>query len=259
MVERMRVPRQRRSGARCRAAADQGASSVCRRGSRRRWRWPASQAAARRPGPEHVDRTDRPFVTLDPGRVDRPRPGLRPRAIRRRHRAALRHRRRRVLRRRRRRTGQRGVAARRDGVHARRAGPAVPGSAVGGRRKPAARRASPGRRVHVSASTPTASRARRRRTGRRAQPGEARLRDGAPGRPAARARRPRRAHATRGGATQRAAGRVPRSGARCVSTAGGRCASSRGARARTSTPACRWRPTSPSPAPCWRRAPASTG
>ena len=59
----------------------------------------------RRPvGPSTIDRTDRPFVTLDPATLDRPRPGVRDRAgSRRRHRAALRHRRRRVVRRARRR------------------------------------------------------------------------------------------------------------------------------------------------------------
>ena len=76
---------------------------------------------------------------------------------RRRHRAALRHRRRRVLRRPRAPAGQRGVAARRHGLPARRAGPAVPA-----RRCRRARRAccptAPARpSCSPCASTPTAT------------------------------------------------------------------------------------------------------
>ena len=108
----------------------------------------AVEAAARRPGPEHVDRTDRPFVTLDPaGSTDLDQAFALERAgddI--------------VLHyaiadvgffvRSRRPSRPRGVAARRHRVHARRAGPAVPGGTVGGRGEPAARRAAPGGRVH---------------------------------------------------------------------------------------------------------------
>ena len=120
---------------------------------------PPMQAAARRPGAEHVDRTDVAVRHARPGRVDRPRPGVRHRDGRRRRRAALRHRRRRLLRRpRRRRSTQeawkRGVTR----VPARRAGAAVPAGAVGGRGQPAARRSTPGGRVHGAR--------RRRRRGR---------------------------------------------------------------------------------------------
>ena len=136
----------------------------------------AAEAAAARPGPAHVDRTDRPFVTLDPaGSTDLDQafaieragddivlhyaiadvgffvdPGDAAR--------------------------RRGVAARRHGLPARRAGPAVPAGAVGGRRQPAARRAAPGRRVHRARRPRRRRRARRRRAGARPQPGQARLR-----------------------------------------------------------------------------------
>ena len=79
---------------------------------------------------------------------------------------------------------------------------------------------------------------RRRRAGARAQPGQARLRHGArrttcpPGSTSS----PRRIERGRG-SPRRAAGRVPRAGARAASTAAGCCGSSRGWRARTTTPA----------------------
>ena len=140
-------------------------------------RWRRSRRPAARPGPEHVDRTDRPFVTLDPAELDRPRPGLRHRARRRRHRAALRHRRRRVLRpaRRRRSTTRRGSAA--SPCTCPTSGPACT--------RPRCRRAPPAccptgpARPWCSPCASTADgdvAARRRRAGGRAQPGQAGLR-----------------------------------------------------------------------------------
>ena len=72
----------------------QGDAGRSRPRSRRR---PA--AAAARPRLPDLDRTDLPFVTIDPAVVDGPRPGAAPRARRRRLRRALRDRRRRGVRR----------------------------------------------------------------------------------------------------------------------------------------------------------------
>ena len=101
------------------------------------------------PGAEHVDRTDGPFVTLDPATVDRPRPGVRHRAGGRRPRPALRHRRRRLLRRprRARSTTRRGGAASPSTCPTSES-PLYPAALSEGGGEPAARRASPGRRVH---------------------------------------------------------------------------------------------------------------
>ena len=217
---------------RARATGSAGSATRARRarpGSRR-----TAALAGGRGGEDRAGRRARrphgrsPFVTLDPRRRHRPRPGLR-------HRArpaatsccttpsptsagscepgdAAR---------------RGGVEARRHGVPARPEGPLVPGGAVGGRGQPAARRSPAGRGVHVRVDEAGERPPRRRRAGDRPQPRQAGLRrrvrpDDLPAGFAELAPRIEAAEDRRGAP----AGRVPRPGAGARSTAAGSCASS---------------------------------
>ena len=169
----------------------------------------ASPRAGRRPRRPHRP----PVRHARPGDLDRPRPGLRDRAGGRRHRAALRHRRRRVLRPAGRSPRPGGLASGRDRLPARRAGPPLPGSAVGGSGQPAARRAATGRRVHVRVDA--AGDVRLDGVERAVVRSRAKLAYDTvdAGRPAGRLPRAGAAHRRGRGAARRATGRVPRAGA----------------------------------------------
>ena len=234
----MRVPRHVDRSARRRSAAHPRAvpraGRVRSRGRARRG--PGGRPdAGRRPRRPHA----RPFVTLDPGRLDGPRPGVRVGDGRRRHRAALRDRRRRLLRRR---PGdaldtEAWAAASRSTCPTSGPGctrlrcPRAPPACCRTVRRPAVVftvRVDGRRRGDAStASSGPIVRSRAKLAYETVRPADL---------PPELGELARRIVAAED-APRRPAGRVPRAGARRWSTGAGRCASIRACRARTTTPA----------------------
>ena len=113
-----------------------------------------------------------------PAELDRPRPGVRDRAIGKRPHPALRHRRHRLVRRRWRPGRCRGMGPRRDHLHARRQDQPLSGNAVRGRGQPPPRWRQAGDPVRGARGKRRCGQSRRRRAGDRPQPRQARLCDG---------------------------------------------------------------------------------
>ena len=109
--------------------------------------WPKRTPPRRSPRLPDLDRTDIEFVTIDPGRLDRPRPGAAARARGRRIPLLVCDRRPDRLRRTRRRAGCRGAPPRTDAVRRRRPHPAASTGAQRGRRLAAPGRTTSGVRL----------------------------------------------------------------------------------------------------------------